>query len=251
MRLCLQWEGFERPFRGGGGSFDLSNTPSVVVRTPKSLARRTRAESRVVYRPSSKKAKNQVQEWDLLYRNLRMTYKNNWSRQSKGHRVMNVEKTYLPTSLRCRVTPFSTKNSALNVTEISVRDRLTAVESGGLDVVDTISKHSMPFCRVCLNDNLKRPDVTNWRTWKHLLGRRRGTSNAGRTEKRAGTNSHIRTTTPASSAGMAGRTAIVHRRQIEVLTSELVPAGTTTITAILCAWFCLRQTKTIQRTKKG
>lgn len=117
----------------------------------------------------------------------RITYKNNQNRQSRGRDVMNFKLSSPQSSpSRCTTQP-STSASAPNVTAMSGSDLVAAVESSGFDLEETTSMDSMPFCRVCRNDNHKASkcqkaknilslNPTRNRTFEYLRNQQEGRS---------------------------------------------------------------------------
>lgn len=68
---------------------------------------------------------------------------------------MSVESPSSSRSSCCRATPSLTNSSASDAASMSIRDVVTSIESGELDLNDTTAMDSTPFCRVCLDDNYR------------------------------------------------------------------------------------------------
>lgn len=66
-----------------------------------------------------------------------------------------------------------------------------------------------------------------------------------------GTNNPVGTSNPVYTACTIGRAAVVHHRQVKVIPRQLVPEGSITLIALVCAPVYMHPTKQALETKEA
>lgn len=109
---------------------------------------------------------------------------------------------------------YSTYDSASNAKVMSISVLVTAAESGEIDIDDTASMHSTPFCRVCLPDNHKSSICQRVKNFATIIQTRSRNFEYWQSDKCSDASSPAETTTHVSTIELTGRTATLHHGQI-------------------------------------
>lgn len=143
---------------------------------------------------------------------LRTTCKNNNNWLPWRRHVINIERPSSPRSLRRRVIPSPTNESASSATTMSISELVAAGELNELDWDEATSMDSTESCTVCLIDNSKPHDISKSRTLRRVFAVERGAFNIGKTAKSAETSSPVEVTTIVSTVRMIGFLGTVRNR---------------------------------------
>lgn len=124
------------------------------------------------------------------------------------------------------VTKSSTNDSVSSIFAMALTNLIATAKSGGLDLEDPTLKTLCHFAVSIRTTTIGLHDSSTQGTSLLLLGRQKETLNTGKTYKRAGMSSVVKTATISSTFKMVCSLATAQRRQTEARAPQLAPETT-------------------------